>query len=256
MGRLELEWQKRDLKTMGYTNDDTKNSVVDLRLNILTKILVLILTFLYLSGERNTYVEIVWLTFLSLIGLMNRQLKMVLKYILLYIVLFMLTRYISMYSNFIVSFLLMSINIISFFFPIIFVVKIIINTTDTGELLMSFKKINMPITISIYSAVMLRFIPTAIDEFYAILQAAKYRNLELNKFSIIFKPLKFAKYIVLPLITTCERLIDDLATSALTRGLSISIRRSSYRKVVFTPVDIITIIIACSLLFYIKRSVT
>lgn len=235
---------------MEYT--DTKVNNRFLSLNALTKILLVILSIFVLTGERNTYSEIIWMVFLSIIGLSLRQTKMTLKFVLAYSLIYLLSISIGRYTNPILSFLAMLINLVRFFFPVMFVINIVVKSTDTGELLVSLQKVRVPLTLSVSLAVMFRFIPTAMDEFSAIQQASKYRNVKMGRFSIILNPFKFIKYIVLPMLTTSERLIDDLATSALTRGLNSEVKRTSYRKVIFTYFDIAIIVVAFALLFYLK----
>lgn len=80
-------------------------------------------------------------------------------------------------------------------------------------------------------AVVFRDLPTVSDEFRSIKNTMKLRGIGLNFKNIIVHPIKTGEYAIVPLIIRSMKIADELAASAMTRGLDLETKRTSYREI-------------------------
>lgn len=80
-------------------------------------------------------------------------------------------------------------------------------------------------------AVVFRYLPTVSDEFRSIKNTMKLRGIGLTFKNIILHPIKTGEYAIVPLIIRSMKIADELAASAMTRGLDLETKRTSYREI-------------------------
>lgn len=80
-------------------------------------------------------------------------------------------------------------------------------------------------------AVVFRYLPTVNDEFRSIKNTMKLRGIGLTFRNIVRHPVKTSEYALVPLILRSMTIADELAASAMTRGLDLESKRTSYRVV-------------------------
>ena len=80
-------------------------------------------------------------------------------------------------------------------------------------------------------AVVFRHLPTVSDEFRSIKNTMKLRGIGLTFKNIILHPIKTGEYAIVPLIIRSMKIADELAASAMTRGLDLETKRTSYREI-------------------------
>ena len=76
-----------------------------------------------------------------------------------------------------------------------------------------------------------RYIPTVQDEFRSIKNTMKLRGIGLNVKNVVLHPIKTCEYAIVPLVIRSMTISDELAASAMTRGLDLESERTSYREV-------------------------
>lgn len=79
--------------------------------------------------------------------------------------------------------------------------------------------------------VVFRYLPTVSDEFRSIKNTMKLRGIGLTFKNIILHPIKTGEYAIVPLIIRSMKIADELAASAMTRGLDLETKRTSYREI-------------------------
>ena len=80
-------------------------------------------------------------------------------------------------------------------------------------------------------AVVFRYLPTVGDEFRYISNTMKLRGIGLTFGNIVRHPVATIEYALVPLIIRSMTVGDELAASAMTRGLDLKSKRTSYRDV-------------------------
>ena len=97
-------------------------------------------------------------------------------------------------------------------------------TTDMSEIVSSLKKLHMPDQMIIPVTVMARFFYTTALDYNQIKDAMYLDGLTTRR--LIFHPIKFFEYRIVPLLMVLTRTADEVSISALTRGLEVGKERT------------------------------
>ena len=99
------------------------------------------------------------------------------------------------------------------------------------DLITSLQNMHIPKGFTITVAVVFRYIPTIGREFRNINNTMKMRGIAFNAKNLFFQPGRTMEYALVPLIMRSIKVADDLSASAMTRGLDLQTKRTSYREV-------------------------
>lgn len=100
-----------------------------------------------------------------------------------------------------------------------------------SDLSTALQNMHFPKGAIITLAVVFRYLPTVSDEFRSIKNTMKLRGIGLTFKNIILHPIKTGEYAIVPLIIRSMKIADELAASAMTRGLDLETKRTSYREI-------------------------
>ncbi len=106
-----------------------------------------------------------------------------------------------------------------------------IDSTETSGLISALQNMRLPKGVIISLAVAFRFLPTVRHEFWYIKNTMKLRGVGIGWSNLLRHPLKTMEYALVPLLMRSMKIAEDLAASALTRGLDRETGRTSYREV-------------------------
>lgn len=124
-------------------------------------------------------------------------------------------------------------------------------STDMSKLVCSLKKMKIPDQIVIPITVMARFFYTFREDYSQIKDAMYLHGLTTKR--LILNPLKLFEYRTVPLLMCLTRTADEVAISALTRGMEIGVKRSSISTSKIKEIDYIFFLIMFLLIgFYIR----
>ena len=110
-------------------------------------------------------------------------------------------------------------------------------TTKMSDLVYSLQKIKMPNTIIIPISVMFRFF-YSIKQDYKIIGEAMYMH-DLTLKSFFKNPSRFIEYEFVPLLMITSQTADNVAISAMTRGMKVDGERSSISSAQLRSIDYI-----------------
>jgi energy-coupling factor transport system permease protein len=133
------------------------------------------------------------------------------------------------------------------FMRIIIVMQTVIVTalsTSPQEILINLKLLKLPRFIYLPVLVMLRFIPSFINDLKQISESLKTRGLRITPLSIIIHPILTMRCSVFPLIFRALRSSDELAIASELKGVGYSKKVTSFKKHIFRIEDVIMIIVA------------
>ena len=99
---------------------------------------------------------------------------------------------------------------------------LLILTTTVSEFVAAMDRLHISKKISVPVSVMFRFIPTIREEYKAIRDAMRLRDLSWRN------PMEMLEYRMVPLLTGLVTIGNELSTSALTRGLDSPQRRTNH----------------------------
>ena len=211
---------------------DSRNGIV---LDPRTKLFMLItITTLMFSTSNDGIMNIVK-PILSLIPfaliLSEHKFKTAGKYAVLYAVCFVLERLaLNVWSGMISFLILAATSIMTRFAPGIMHVT---------------EKIIIPLSV------IFRFFPTIKEEYQAIRDAMKMRNIRFGGKN----PFLMIEYRLIPLMVSVIKIGDELSAAALTRGLGAPVRRTNVCEIGFHVQDFSAIVVcfACFILFFLHQ---
>lgn len=112
-----------------------------------------------------------------------------------------------------------------------------VTTTNAGEFVASMKRMRMPDFLVVPIAVMFRFFPAVYEEFWAVVNAMKLRQIYHSGWEAFLHPIKTTEYVIVPLLTSVITIGEDLSASAMVRGLGAPVRKTTIVPLGFKPFD-------------------
>lgn len=123
-----------------------------------------------------------------------------------------------------------------------------ISSTRVSELTASASDMRMPRVLTTPLAVLFRFLPVVIDETKGVMEAMSLRG---YTGSYLWRhPVDGVEKLVVPVLTACARIADELSAAALIRGLGVSGRPTLVDKPRFRTADAALLGLSLILLIY------
>ena len=139
-----------------------------------------------------------------------------------------------------VRFLLFGIcGILSRILPGLMMGAYVVGTTTVSEFTAAMLKLHLSEKIIIPLSVMFRFFPTVVDEAASISAAMRMRDIRLGGRNAA----QMLEYRLVPLMTCCAKIGEELSAAALTRGLGGEVRRTNICKIGFHAQDLAVLLL-------------
>lgn len=120
-------------------------------------------------------------------------------------------------------------GLITRFLPGIMMAAYLVTTTTVSEFTAAMLRMHLSEKIIIPLSVMFRFFPTVMDEAASISAAMRMRDIRFGGKNAG----KMLEYRLVPLMTCCVKIGEELSAAALTRGLGGEVRRTNICKIGF-----------------------
>ena len=126
----------------------------------------------------------------------------------------------------------------------------LIVSTSVSEFVTAMDRMHVPKSISVPMSVLFRFFPTIVEEYGHVRDAMRMREV-----GNLRQPMAMLEYRMVPFMTSIVSIGNDLAASALTRGLSAPVRRTYVCPIGFTWRDGLAFVLTggCIAIFLIYR---
>lgn len=128
------------------------------------------------------------------------------------------------------------------------VVLLFVCTTNPSEFAASLNRIGVKYTVAYSVSLALRYIPDIQREYHEISQAQQARGIEMSKKQSLFKRLKSASAILIPLILSSMDRIEIISNAMELRGFGKNKKRSWYMARPFTVWDYVAMALCLLLL--------
>ncbi len=129
------------------------------------------------------------------------------------------------------------------FSPVLGNYYLMTKTVSISQFISALEKMKLPKSITITLGVTLRFIPTIAEEIQTIKQSMKIRNVSLSIKNILTKPITMLEYMLVPLMMRFVKISEELAASAIVRGIEKPGLRTSLIELKMTWKDLIYLIV-------------
>lgn len=141
-------------------------------------------------------------------------------------------------------------------FPAFLLGYYIIESTSVRDFIAAMKKWHISEKFVIPVSVVFRFLPTIKEESTAIKRAMKMRDIQFGNAQFWRNPGLYLEYRVVPLMISIAKIGEELSAAAITRGLSVGVKRTSVAMIRFGIYDFFALVICSSItIFGIIRSV-
>lgn len=126
----------------------------------------------------------------------------------------------------------------------------LIVSTSVSEFVTAMDRMHVPKSITVPLSVLFRFFPTIVEEYGHVRDAMRMREV-----GNLRQPMAMLEYRMVPFMTSIVSIGNDLAASALTRGLSAPVRRTNVCPIGFTWRDGLAFVLTggCIAIFLIYR---
>lgn len=217
-----------------------RGMVLDPRTKMLLLFTMAVFVLGYSGGEFLQFLTPCFCILPAVFLLTARKYKTAFGYILIYSASFLAFMIWGNKTSGVLNFLLLGIcGILARFLPCMMMGAYMISTTTVSEFTAAMQRMHLSDKIIIPLSVMFRFFPTVIDEFVSINAAMKMRDIRIGgrNFSKMFE------YRIVPLMTCCVKIGEELSAAALTRGLGGIVHRTNICRIGFHIQDIFVILL-------------
>ena len=114
----------------------------------------------------------------------------------------------------------------------------------SGKLTASLRKMPIPTRIMLVLIVMLRFAPTVLHEFGEVKEAMKIRGFLKSVGSVLKHPMDTLEYAIVPMVFRSLKIADELAASAIVRGIESPYKKESYYVSRIAALDCFLIVVS------------
>ena len=205
--------------------------------NPISKILVSFSLGFAVFYKVNTYFEWGIVLLISFLFLMNGFKKEALKNISFFWVLSLIPNLDVIRSmNAILMMFFMLFAVCKMFYLPFSAGSFFLKTSDVGSVISSMDKMNLPRTVSIPIAVMLRFFPSFREESHNIKLAMKIRGITFKN------PISYIEYVIVPLLVISSNISDDIAKAAETKCIENPVKKTRYISVKTKIVDFVYVL--------------
>lgn len=219
---------------------ENRGLVLDPRTKLLLLFTMSVFVLGYMGGDRLQMLTPCFCALPAVFLVTAKKYKTAAIYILVYSASFLAFLLFGGKTSGILNFLLLgTCGILARFLPCMMMGAYLVSTTTVSEFTAAMQRMHLSEKIIIPLSVMFRFFPTVIDEFASINAAMKMRDIRFGgkNFS------KMLEYRVVPLMTCCVKIGEELSAAALTRGLGGTVRRTNICKIGFHAQDILVILL-------------
>ncbi|MGN0142587.1 MAG: energy-coupling factor transporter transmembrane component T [Roseburia sp.] len=222
------------------TSVQNRGMLLDPRTKMLLLFTMAVFVLGYSGGELLQFLTPCFCILPAVFLLTARKYRTAFGYILMYSASFLAFTLWGDKTSGILNFLLLGIcGILARFLPCMMMGAYMISTTTVSEFTAAMQRMHLSDKIIIPLSVMFRFFPTVIDEFVSINSAMKMRDIRIGgkNFSKMFE------YRIVPLMTCCVKIGEELSAAALTRGLGGTVHRTNICRIGFRIQDILVILL-------------
>ncbi len=199
-----------------------------------TKLFMLFISNFILIFHVSLTYEVLMMTVIVSLFFLTRLYKTGLKFTILYSV-FVLINIIDFSDYIVLAYIAMFANTLRLMLPVIAMGTYTFSSTKVSEMSCALRCMHVSENIIIPLVVMIRFFPTAKEDFIHIKEAMTLRGIEIS----VFHPIQTLEYILIPLLMNSSFVANDLTVASLTKGLSIQGKHTSIAKLYLTLYDFV-----------------
>ena len=188
------------------------------------------------GGERVQSLTPFFCAMPAILLLTAKRSKSAITYVVVYLTAYLMYEVWGPKTTGILNFLLLGCSgVLARFWPSLMMGGYLVSTTTVSEFTAAMLRMKLSEKIIIPLSVMFRFFPTVMDEAASINAAMRMRDIRFGGQNAG----KMLEYRIVPLMTCCAKIGEELSAAALTRGLGGEVRRTNVCNIGFKAQDIV-----------------
>lgn len=193
-----------------------------MRLDVRSKILLLLLANLAFLFRISGWIELILFAGLALILCAHGRLRTVTIYLLFFAFCWAWDAFLLPSLNWsALDFLTTVTTAGRFLLPSFMAASLLLSTSTAYELTHGLRKWHLPESLLLTMAVMLRFLPAIKADAAVIHRSLRLRGIFLRRRDILLRPLAYFEYLMIPLLMSLLRTVQELTMASLTKGLAL-----------------------------------
>ena len=209
-----------------------------------TKVILLLLTAVFCAVIPNGIYTTVWIALITVLGIMLGRVGKTVRAAIIFAALWIFAAYIlPAIGGVLHTSLLVWLGLVFKCFPCCMLAGILIATTQIGEFMAAMARWRVPRSVIIPIAIMFRYFPTVKEDWGHIRDAMALRGISLSPACFFRNPQVVIDALYLPVLVTASKAADELAASAITRGIENPGMRTSRLDIRFRFIDLAVLII-------------
>ena len=226
------------ISTILQARIQNRGLILDPRTKMLLLITMSVFVLGYAGGEELSFLMPFFCAIPALALLSAKKWKTAFLYCVLYSLSFIVSTCWVKFVHGLPHFILLgTCGILSRVLPGLMMSAYVVGTTTVSEFTAAMLRMHWSEKIIIPLSVMFRFFPTVVDEAASISAAMRMRDIRLGGHNAVH----MLEYRLVPMITCCAKIGEELSAAALTRGLGGELRRTNVCKIGFHMQDYIVI---------------
>ena len=209
---------------------ETRGLVLDPRTKLLLTFTMAIFVLGNMGGEALEFLHPILCSAPGILLLTSKQWKKAVTYYVVYLSAYGLFELFGAKTSGLLHYLLLAnCGILARFMPSMAMGAYLVSSTTVSEFTAAMLRMHLSKKIIIPLSVMFRFFPTVMDEAVSINAAMRMRGIHMGGKNAG----KMLEYRLVPLMTCCVKIGEELSAAALTRGLGGEVRRTNICKIGF-----------------------
>ncbi|MBU0278577.1 energy-coupling factor transporter transmembrane protein EcfT [Gemella sp. zg-1178] len=226
---------------------------MNLRLDIRTKILLLLLANVFMFKKMSIYEHLILATIFSLIVFIFFNQYRALRIYAIYLLFTLYELFLAKVGSlgFIDNLVLFSSLLFkTVYFPIC-AGMVLVGSSKVSELITFLRKIKLSNSVIIVLAVVFRFFPVMLADYSMIKNSLKIKGVGNSPFYYFRHPLKFMEYVFVPYVIISTNIANELSISCLCRGIEHKGKASSIQVLKFKITDYLFMIFLVKLVVFV-----
>lgn len=193
-----------------------------MRLDVRSKVLLVLFANLTFLLRVTGWIEAMLILGLAVIIAFAARVKMSLSYVSIYLLLLAVDTFLLDWLPYLPIRMLTAFATAGrFMLPSLMAGSLLLTTSSAYDLIHGLRKWRLPESLLLTLAVLLRFLPAIKEDAKIINRSLRLRGVFLRKRAILLQPVPYFEYMMVPLLMSLMRTVQDLTIASLTKGLAL-----------------------------------
>lgn len=220
-----------------------------IRIDPRTKLILMVITLLYITFLPTNGIEPVWIGVILFTGiLLGRVIKTVRSGVIFGLLWAFMLYVLPNLKGTLHTSLLVWLGLIFKCYPCFMLGAVVIGTTHISEFMAAMSRMKVPKSVILPMAIMFRYFPVIGEDWRYIKDAMKHRGISPGIVSFISKPAMVIDALYVPMLMASSKAADELSVAAITRGIENPKKRTSRIHLKITFLDVLAVLTFTGLL--------